>query len=336
MVNAYGWMGVELFLCLSAFLFARLLYVEYQKNGDINIGYFYLRRALRIWPLYFIFISAALVYTYYPYHFVNLWSSERLVRLLGMVTFTENIFTMVLGYNAILFFVAHLWTISYEEQFYLVIPWALRFFYKQKARTSLLILGAVALVGMIVRALFIYYQVWHPAIWVFPLTHFEAILGGLAVGLGLFDNVLKKIPGWVLIIAGVIALWLVTLLPNVNFIQTKLMLTYPLVRIGLTLILSAIIQDRLWPLSVLLNSSHIRYLGKISYGLYVYHVAMLSLGTYLVNKFVLPERLFVYPGAVLLTTLVLTILISAISYQTLEKPFLKLKSRFSFVESRSI
>ena len=62
-LSLYGWMGVDLFLALSAFLFARLLFVEHQEKGNINIGYFYLRRALRIWPLYFMFATVMLIVT---------------------------------------------------------------------------------------------------------------------------------------------------------------------------------------------------------------------------------------------------------------------------------
>ena len=83
----YGWMGVDLFLCLSAFLFARLLFVEYQEKGNINIGYFYLRRALRIWPLYFIFVGVMLILTIQE----NGWNTAITQRLIGMLTFTDNL-----------------------------------------------------------------------------------------------------------------------------------------------------------------------------------------------------------------------------------------------------
>jgi peptidoglycan/LPS O-acetylase OafA/YrhL len=331
-LSSYGWMGVDLFLCLSAFLFAKLLFVEYQEKGDINIGYFYLRRALRIWPLYFIFVGMMFVYSI----FMNGWTNGISIRLLGLLTFTDNLFTLVLGYNFALLYMTHLWTISYEEQFYLVIPWALRFLYRQKDTTSFTILGGITLLGMITRALFIYYQVKHPAIWVFPFTHFESILGGLIIGLGLFDKVLKKISSWFLLLGGIIAFWLVTLLPDVNLIQWKLMLTYPLVGVGVSLILLAVMQGRLWPISVLMKNKALGYLGKISYGLYVYHLLGLGLVLKFANTFVSSTRLLVYPVVVLITTLFLTILISVLSYQILEKPFLKMKSRFTFVQSRSV
>jgi peptidoglycan/LPS O-acetylase OafA/YrhL len=336
-VSSYGWVGVDLFLCLSSFLFAKLLFVEFQRKGAINIKYFYLRRALRIWPLYFFFITFLLILTIYTLGWSNMAGANgTLSRFLGLFTFTDNIFSMILGFNLSVMSAAHLWTISYEEQFYLVIPWALRFFYKQKTSLSLAIIGGLALLGMLIRGIFIFNQVSHPAIWVFPLTHFDSILGGLALGLGLFDPVLKKIPSWPLLITGLIAVWLVTLLPNVNFIQWKLMLTYPLVGIGFTLILAAFIQPGLWPISSWMNNKVLGHLGKISYGLYVFHFACLFWSKTLISQFVSPERLVVYPVVVLVCSLALTIVISLLSYQFLEKPFLRLKARFTFVESRAI
>jgi len=143
-ISKYGWMGVDLFLCLSAFLFARLLYVEFQEKGDIHIGYFYLRRGLRIWPLYWFFFGLMLTLSI-GQHGSNpyLWK-----RSLGMLTFTDNLVSMSLGYNLALLYSAHLWTISYEEQFYLVIPWALRALYRLKKSAAFAILSALMLAGM--------------------------------------------------------------------------------------------------------------------------------------------------------------------------------------------
>jgi peptidoglycan/LPS O-acetylase OafA/YrhL len=238
-------MGVDLFLCLSAFLFARLLYVEYQEKGNINIGYFYLRRALRIWPLYLFFFVLMLTVSFQQ----DGWSASMLRRSIGMLTFSDNIFAAFLNYNLVIWFTDHLWTISYEEQFYLVIPWVLREFYQLKRSTTLIILTIAMLVGMLIRAIFIVNQVEHPAIWVLPITHFESIFGGLMIGLGLFDDVLKKIPSWIQLTAGVIALYLVTLLPNIDIIQWDLMLTYLLIGLGMTLVLSAVMRGDLWLIS---------------------------------------------------------------------------------------
>ena len=331
-LSKYGWMGVDLFLCLSAFLFARLLYVEYQENGNINVRYFYLRRALRIWPLYFFFLSLALILSVQK----SGWNPTIIQRMLGMATFTDNLLTASFGYSVLLYS-AHMWTISYEEQFYLIVPWVLRKFYQIKSSKIVSILAVTALVGMFIRTLFIYYNIGHfSSIWVLPVTHFESVFGGLIIGLGLLDKPLRKNPSWVSLIIGVAALYLVTLLPNVFEVQWKLMLTYPLVGIGTSLILFAVGQRNLWVISSLFKNKAVGYLGKISYGLYVYHILGLNLAYKLTDAFVAQERLLVYPVTNLLLGLIITIVISTISYQFLEKPFLRLKEKFTLIKSRPI
>jgi peptidoglycan/LPS O-acetylase OafA/YrhL len=331
-ISKYGWMGVDLFLCLSAFLFAKLLYTEYQKQGDINIGYFYLRRALRIWPLYLFFFAAMFTLSIQQ----DDWSPNILRRSIGMLTFTDNIFVAFFHYNSAVWFSKHLWTISYEEQFYLVIPWVLRKLYQLKTQLIIMLLLGAMLIGTMIRAIFIHNQIAHPDIWVLPITHFESIFAGLVIGLGVFDKSLKKIPGWILLLIGILALYQVTQLPNLNEIQWQLMLTYPLVGIGTALILFAVINSNLWILSTFLKNALLGYLGKISYGLYVYHVLCLWITKKITKVFISPERLLVYPATVLLLALIFTIIFSVLSYQFLERPFLKLKEKFTFIKSRPI
>jgi peptidoglycan/LPS O-acetylase OafA/YrhL len=331
-LHKYGWIGVDLFLCLSAYLFAKLLFVEYQERGDIHVRYFYLRRLLRIWPLYFFFVGIVLVFSAWT----NGWQATTSIRSIGLLTFTDNLFALAYqSYNK-LPYSDHLWTISYEEQFYLIIPWALRILYRLKAVTVAWILGGALLIGLCIRVVFIHYEVGYLGIWVLPLTHFESILGGLALGLGVFDKYLNKTPSWVYLIAGLIALGLVTTLPNVHVVQWQLMYTYLLVGAGVSFLLLAAVKGGLGPISALLKHPMLRYLGKISYGLYVYHLVGRALALHLAEVFVSPDRTLVYPIVGLLTTLILTVAISTVSYEILEKAFLKMKEHFTLIYSRPV
>ncbi|MBV6451481.1 MAG: O-acetyltransferase OatA [Anaerolineales bacterium] len=331
-ISRYGWIGVDIFLCLSAFLFTKLLYAEYTKTGGINVKNFYIRRGFRIWPLYFFFLALAVFLTIQK----DGWSHGATIRALGMFTFTDNLMTAWFTYNTTILYSSHLWTISYEEQVYLIIPWVLLFFYRSKPSTTRLILLFLACGGTFLRAWMIFRQVGHPDIWVLPYTHFDSVLGGIVIGLGIFDRPLKKIPNIVWLLVGILALWQVTHLPNVTRIQWKLMLTYPLVGIGASLLIYSLTQGRLGILSALLQNRWLAYLGKISYGLYVYH----KLGIYLANKitgqYLEPERLLLYPTVALLLAFIITVVMSTISFEVLEKPFLKLKDRFAVVQSRPV
>ncbi|MCI0556359.1 MAG: acyltransferase [Anaerolineae bacterium] len=326
----YGWMGVDLFLCLSAFLFTRLLYAEYKETGGINVKKFYLRRAFRIWPLYIFFLFLAIFLTIQR----EGWSESASIRALGMFTFIDNFMAAKFGYNNAILYSPHLWTISYEEQVYLLIPWALLLFYRSKSSITVLILLGVASAGMLIRALMIIRQIGHPDIWVLPYTHFDSVLGGIVIGLGVFDRFLKKIPTILWFLLGVFSLWQVTLLPNVTRIQWNLMLTYPLVGIGASLILYSLTQGGLGIISSLLRNRLLAYLGKISYGLYVYHKLGIFLAYRVTKQYVEPDRLLIYPATGLILSFIITVLISAISYQVLEKPFLRLKERFAVIRSR--
>jgi peptidoglycan/LPS O-acetylase OafA/YrhL len=148
------------------------------------------------------------------------------------------------------------------------------------------------------------------------------------------DAPLKKIPSWILLGAGVVALWQVTQLENVSTISWSLMLTYPLVGLGTSLLLFAVMQSNLGILTVLLRNRVSAYLGKISYGLYVYHIAGLHYGYKITEWFISPDRPLAYPVAGLFAGLVVTVFASMISYHALERPFLRIKERFAVIESR--
>lgn len=332
-LHFYGWMGVDLFLCLSAFLFTKLLFAEYQAKGEISVKNFYIRRSLRIWPLYYIFSIAMLLGT------INQtgWSPLVAKNFLGLITFTDNLWVAALASYNLLWASAHLWTISYEEQFYAIIPWALRKIFRMTHNQKVLLVSSIFVLFSAARAFLIYRQTPHPIIWVLPITHFEAILGGLIVGLGLLERPLGKIPNWILLLAGIAALVGVTRLPNVNTIGWDLMLTYPLVGLGMSLVLLSFIKDSAWVLKSVIKNRLFAYLGKISYGLYVFHVLGLIYAEQIsVALGITAKRFSVYPWANLGIGLALTILVAVISYQWLEKPFLRLKERFTVVHSRPI
>ena len=330
----YGWLGVDLFLCLSAFLFTRLLFSEHQATGKINIWNFYVRRSLRIWPLYFMFFGLIFAYSLATSN----WETGYSIRMLGVLTFTDNIFSAFWGsYNPFIAS-AHLWTISYEEQFYAVIPWTLRKLFQAGRAAQLRFLAIVFVVGQLLRVALIASGVHYLAFWVLPITHFESILGGLLIGLGLLDEPLKKIPNALVLLAGLLSLASVCSLPNIYTEGWHLPLSYTLTGLGMTLIIHAVLNQKQTFVRRAFQNKVFTYLGKISYGLYVYSALGLLLGAQVAIKWLhVPKNAaFYYPLAVMLASLLITILISILSYQLVEKNFLRLKKRFTVIESRPI
>lgn len=115
-LHEYGWIGVEFFFLISGFLITRLLVTEFNTTGVIDKRKFFMRRILRIWPLYFFYLFLVLflsiIYPGYP---------VSVPRLAGNLLFADNWISALKNYNPN-FASFHLWSISLEEQFYFVLP----------------------------------------------------------------------------------------------------------------------------------------------------------------------------------------------------------------------
>ena len=114
--STFGWSGVDLFFVLSGFLISGLLFREYQNTGSIRIGRFLVRRGLKIYPAYYLFLFLVFLYVReHRLYFPDMWQ---------WVVFTQN-FLGALGtggYNQGVCFVGHLWSIAVEEHFYVLLP----------------------------------------------------------------------------------------------------------------------------------------------------------------------------------------------------------------------
>lgn len=110
-----GVFGVDLFFVLSAYLITELLLREKDRFGKLNVRDFYVRRILRIWPLYFAFLAVAMV------PFVNVSHSMTLKYLLFFLLLSGNWAVVLFGFPAHSVAIP-LWTVSIEEQFYLAWP----------------------------------------------------------------------------------------------------------------------------------------------------------------------------------------------------------------------
>jgi len=116
----YGWIGVDLFFCLSGFLITKILALEFQEYNHINVFRFYVRRMLRIWPLYYLYILIGLLFILQTQG----WFQVLPGHLAGLASFTYNFAYLFLTHKVFAVYF-HLWTISYQEQFYALMPWVL-------------------------------------------------------------------------------------------------------------------------------------------------------------------------------------------------------------------
>src|SRR5215212_5536283 len=164
-----GAFGLDLFFALSAYLITELLLREHANRGSFSVSAFYIRRALRIWPLYFTFL--ALTVFVVPAIFPA--DKFGLIYIVSFAVFAGN---WVCATNGIPFSVAGpLWSISVEEQFYIGWPLLLRFFGINRIRQLAVAMLALALTT---RVLLAFYGVKHPGVWCNTLARLDAIALG--------------------------------------------------------------------------------------------------------------------------------------------------------------
>ncbi|MCE9645087.1 MAG: acyltransferase [Chloroflexi bacterium] len=329
-LHEYGWIGVDLFFCLSAFLITKLLVLEHQQTQAINIRYFYIRRTLRIWPLYFFYLVFATLFIVQDQG----WNNDILKHGAGLLTFTYN-FAYLLLNEKIFFVFVHLWTISYEEQFYFIIPLVLRSFMSKTKTVKLTALLLIYAIGVLIRGGFIYFHIEHPAIYMLPFTHFDAMICGIAMGAGVFDNIINKIHSGFLLTLGSLFMIGVFLLPNTYVTSWKLMLTYPLSGFGAALIISAFIFKESKTSRILRNKMLV-YFGKISYGLYIFHIISISIANEVFTRILgmLPSAISDYPALLVIFGFLLTLIFSVLSFHYLEKPFTNIKENYKAIPAQ--
>lgn len=324
----FGWIGVDIFFVLSAYLLTKLLVTEHERTGRISFKKFYLRRIFRIWPIYYLLVGFGALYYIYVVH--ASFITEPTLRLLGLISFTDNIMSAVSGYNP-LPFVSHLWTIGYEEQFYVFIPFIILLMVRASYQARLMSAITMLFVFNLIRVWMIYKQAPHPAIWVLPLTHFESIMLGIIIGVGGLDFLLRKLKAGILFTAGLLLFVLLCQLPFISNTSYWLVLSYLLTGASTALVLYAVLKGG--GLQHFFSKPIFVFLGKRSYGLYIYHLMCNGFADIAVIKFKwLPSGqpfIFIY-------SLLLTILVSAISYRLVETPFLLLKKRFEVIVTRPV
>ena len=315
-----------MFFSLSAFIFTKLLIAEYDKTRTINFKKFYTRRIFRIWPIYFfIGFSVSL------YDFSNGTISNNIgIRIFGLFAFSDNIMTAIYGYNP-LPYVAHLWTIAYEEQFYIFIPIIILLLIRSSFKAKVISLIAVFILFNLIRLVLIINNVSALVIWVLPVTRFESIILGMDISFGGFDFLLKRLNPLTIGLIGILFFILLYLLPPIDKTSYWLIALYLFVGISTSLVLFPVSNSNY--LKTIFSNKIFVYLGKRSYGLYVYHFLGNGVAAYMILHIPgIPSNYlssFIY-------SLSFTVIASIISYKIIETPFLKLKKKFEVVISRPI
>jgi peptidoglycan/LPS O-acetylase OafA/YrhL len=320
-IGATGAFGVDLFFALSAYLITELLLREKELIGTVDLRSFYIRRILRIWPLYFSFLALAIGMQFFVQGQQLGWRATAAFTFLA-----GNWWIAFRGFPQSIVF--PLWSVSIEEQFYILWPAAAR-----RVRTSTM--AGIAVGMLIVASVSRFYLAQNLAtetqVWCNTLARLDPIAAGILLAIVLRGAA----PNWkfaarlALLVSGICCMVTAALICSVKFdpiTTTRIMLGYPLIAIGAVAILLSVISS-----SAPLSKSAFVYLGRISYGLYVFHILGLMLSDYVVPRGYSSFSFYLLKISV---ALAITILLSAASFRWLEQPFLRLKRRFTHVVSR--
>jgi peptidoglycan/LPS O-acetylase OafA/YrhL len=329
----FNWhVGVNLFFVLSGFLITYLLLAEKEQNGNIHIRNFYIRRVLRIWPLYFLMLLVSFfIYPLVVHKFSMEVTREHLPWYMFFISNFDRVFTGFAG-------TGHdepgvLWSIAVEEQFYLFWPVILAFMNKKYYVPLFL---SVIMVSLVYR----YMNLESSAKLYF---HTLGVMSDLAVGALLAYLSFYRTTFFYKIETckrSVILIMYLLLIAAVSFLH-KWSLLNPFTIVTERLILSVfflfMIAEQCFAKNSFFKLKNFPVLGKlgvISYGLYclhMYSIVIIQKFNVLMGYKHIPHILF---GIEFIVAYCMTLLLAYFCYRYFEKKFLNLKGRFNTVLTR--
>ena len=327
-----GQIGVDIFFVLSGFLISKILFenkiaIESGVVSKTNVlKNFYIRRTLRIFPIYYLLIFT--LYIFSENTGTNITSSFPY-----FFTYTSNFyFFQIKEWDAAL---SHLWSLAVEEQFYLIWPWII-LLVKKKYLVNVIL--SFILIG-VSSQIFLYNIEMNR---ILTITCFDAFgMGALLAWLITYsDENLNRFFNYLSIISlAVIGYLFLFRIFNWNYLPVRTIVAiFTLFAITYILINQ---NKKNYLFYFILNNNILIFLGKISYGLYLYHNIVPSiLNSRIVNKYfnpLLPDLLFKENWGLLylFENIILLLILAWASFRFIEKPILSLKKHFEYKYSET-
>jgi peptidoglycan/LPS O-acetylase OafA/YrhL len=323
-----GSVGVTVFFALSGYLITYLLLVERSVSGTLDIKHFYLRRVLRIWPIYY--LLTVLSFFVFPHiavlqipHYSQDVQVDFIAKLAMFVFLLPNVAFIVLETVP---FANVLWSVGVEEQFYLFWPWLVK-----SARYPVVVALGVFLV---IKAAALVMPDKTLAL-IFARTRFSCMLIGAG---GAYVYFFRKhlIERYVFASAAQILAWVALLFLifwKPRFPYPASVLQHELIAALAALLILNIAHNG--HTIVRLENRVTDHLGKLSYGIYVYHlIGVVCAIRFLRGVYVDHGGGFIaWSMAVSLLALGISVALAQISYRYIEAHFLRQKLKFSVLVS---
>ena len=315
-----GEFGVDIFFTLSGFLITGIL-ISYRsiKSPGTAIKKFYFRRILRIFPVYYLYIFiAVLIFGREIPQKIIFWASIYGLNfyMINHGLITKYVFT-------------HFWSLAVEEQFYLVWPFIILFLPFRYLK-KIIVLAILISIG------FTYLNINIQLISYHPVSCMQALAtGGLVKYYSLYDadKIMRFRKNLNLFLQLFISLWICTLF----IYDLGVKYAYPVLRIFASLSTAVVLIKIIFNLNgkrmnKFLNSGKLQFIGRISYGIYVYHILVLALVSPIIQKLVInfttesnPVRYNLYLIAMPLCTGI-SIFVAWLSFRVIESPINRLKN----------
>jgi peptidoglycan/LPS O-acetylase OafA/YrhL len=339
-MSSYSWfpipgkIGVTLFFALSGFLITSLLLQELSTRHTVQLKKFYLRRIFRIWPLYYLVVTLGLIL----FNHFDLLKPPGIPAVHDHLNLTNLLILIFLLPNITHFYIPYAdqrWSIVVEEQFYLMQPFLVRVLKKRKRLiiAFLVIIFSPEIWSGLMRMV-------HAGTWVSPnvlealglqLKYLACIAVGCLFSVLFFKTENKTENKWEKIIFtrvfqwGVLGCLVACIGAGFYIYHSDELIDFRIYSLLFSIVVLNASQN---PLTLFrLERPALDFLGKISYGIYMYHPVCIGLSLALV-------RMVAWPGTAIqnivlyLLSIALTILVSWLSFTYFEGFFLRLKSRW--------
>ena len=317
-----GSFGVTVFLFLSGYLITTLLRREYEQNQFINLKHFYLRRILRIWPGFYLVLLLASILTWRGV----LEGEIQLPAFLSQALHYYNYYVTFVSDSGVAPGTAVYWSLAVEEHFYCLFPFLYISLLKMRVspQRQMLIIWGICLAILIWRCFLVFGRGADKTSIVFLSdTRIDSILFGCALAVNgnpVLDTPYGSDRLWKYFVlpAGITVILLSFICNSIEFEST---LRYTIQGIALHGIFIAAIRFPDWGVFQILNWNWMRFMGLLSYSLYlVHHTVLKAIYLYL------PQISLALQGAM---SMLISFILAYAMYRYIELPCGKLRKQFS-------